>query len=263
MSDDLIVIDESQTGVMRVVFNRPQSFNPLSRAMLDALQAALNRAATQPECRVVVLAASGKAFSAGHDLAEMRAHPEMDFYRSLFDQCSQLMMSLVNLPQPVIAQVNGIATAAVCQLVSMCDLAVASDTSRFAVSGINFGLFCSTPSVGLSRAVSRKKAMEMLLTGDFIDAQEAQRQGLINRSVPADQLDAVVQGWCLSILSKPRVAVQMGKRLFYRQLEMGLSAAYQAAGETMACNMMDDAAQEGFSAFLEKRTPKWRQVGPD
>ncbi len=260
MNDDLIVIDESQTGVMKVVFNRPQSFNPLSREMLSALQATLNRAANQADCRVVVLASSGKAFSAGHDLAEMRAHPEKDFYRSLFDQCSKLMMSLVNLPQPVIAQVNGIATAAGCQLVSMCDLAVASEQSRFAVSGINFGLFCATPSVGLGRAIPRKKAMEMLLTGDFIDAQEAQRQGLINRCVPASQLDEVVQAWCASILSKPKVAVQMGKQLFYRQLEMGLSAAYQAAGETMACNMMDEAAQEGFSAFLEKRPPKWRTL---
>ena len=258
MSDELIVIDESDPGVMRLILNRPKQFNPLSVEMLHQLQKALDAVAQRDDCRVVVLSALGKAFSAGHDLAEMRAHPDKAFYRDLFEQCSRLMMSLVRLPQPVIAQVNGIATAAGCQLVSMCDLAVASEQSRFAVSGIQFGLFCSTPSVGLSRAVSRKKAMEMLLTGDFIDAHEAQEQGLINRCVPEHQLEEVVQQWCRSISNKPAVAVRMGKQLFYRQLEMGLAGAYQAAGETMACNMMDEAALEGFSAFLEKRPPSWR-----
>ena len=258
MSDEPIVIDETAPGVMKLILNRPQQFNPLSLEMLKQLQSALDRAAKQEDCRVVVLSALGKAFSAGHDLAEMSAHPDVAFYRALFNQCSQLMMSLVRLPQPVIAQVNGIATAAGCQLVSMCDLAVASEQSRFAVSGIQFGLFCSTPSVGLSRAVSRKKAMEMLLTGDFIDAKEAEKQGLINRCVPSDQLDQVVDQWCQSIRNKPAVAIRMGKQLFYQQLEMGLAAAYQTAGETMACNMMDEAAQEGFAAFLEKRRPHWR-----
>jgi len=258
MSDELIVIDESDSGVMRLILNRPKQFNPLSVEMLHQLQKALDAVAQRDDCRVVVLSALGKAFSAGHDLAEMRAHPDKAFYRDLFEQCSRLMMTLVRLPQPVIAQVNGIATAAGCQLVSMCDLAVASEKSRFAVSGIQFGLFCSTPSVGLSRAVSRKKAMEMLLTGDFIDAKEAQEQGLINRCVPEHQLEEVVQHWCRSIRDKPAVAVRMGKQLFYRQLEMGMAGAYQVAGETMACNMMDEAALEGFSAFLEKRPPSWR-----
>ncbi len=258
MSDELIVIDESDSGVMRLILNRPKQFNPLSVEMLHQLQKALDAVAQRDDCRVVVLSALGKAFCAGHDLAEMRAHPDKAFYRDLFEQCSRLMMTLVRLPQPVIAQVNGIATAAGCQLVSMCDLAVASEKSRFAVSGIQFGLFCSTPSVGLSRAVSRKKAMEMLLTGDFIDAKEAQEQGLINRCVPEHQLEEVVQHWCRSIRDKPAVAVRMGKQLFYRQLEMGMAGAYQVAGETMACNMMDEAALEGFSAFLEKRPPSWR-----
>lgn len=258
MSDELIVIDESDSGVMRLILNRPKQFNPLSVEMLHQLQKALDAVAQRDDCRVVVLSALGKAFSAGHDLAEMRAHPDKAFYRDLFEQCSRLMMTLVRLPQPVIAQVNGIATAAGCQLVSMCDLAVASEKSRFAVSGIQFGLFCSTPSVGLSRAVSRKKAMEMLLTGDFMDAKEAQEQGLINRCVPEHQLEEVVQHWCRSIRDKPTVAVRMGKQLFYRQLEMGMAGAYQVAGETMACNMMDEAALEGFSAFLEKRPPSWR-----
>jgi len=258
MSDELIVIDESDSGVMRLILNRPKQFNPLSVEMLHQLQKALDAVAQRDDCRVVVLSALGKAFSAGHDLAEMRAHPDKAFYRDLFEQCSRLMMTLVRLPQPVIAQVNGIATAAGCQLVSMCDLAVASEKSRFAVSGIQFGLFCSTPSVGLSRAVSRKKAMEMLLTGDFMDAKEAQEQGLINRCVPEHQLEEVVQHWCRSIRDKPAVAVRMGKQLFYRQLEMGMAGAYQVAGETMACNMMDEAALEGFSAFLEKRPPSWR-----
>lgn len=258
MSDELIVIDESDSGVMRLILNRPKQFNPLSVEMLHQLQKALDAVAQRDDCRVVVLSALGKAFSAGHDLAEMRAHPDKAFYRDLFEQCSRLMMTLVRLPLPVIAQVNGIATAAGCQLVSMCDLAVASEQSRFAVSGIQFGLFCSTPSVGLSRAVSRKKAMEMLLTGDFMDAKEAQEQGLINRCVPEHQLEEVVQHWCRSIRDKPAVAVRMGKQLFYRQLEMGMAGAYKVAGETMACNMMDEAALEGFSAFLEKRPPSWR-----
>jgi len=258
-NDEPVLMDEPKAGVIRLTLNRPQQFNPLSASMLQALQSAVDTIAQTPTCRVVVLAAKGKAFCAGHDLQEMKANPDGDFYRQLFAQCSRFMMSLVQLPQPVIAQVQGVATAAGCQLVSMCDLAVASESARFAVSGISFGLFCSTPSVGLSRAVSRKQAMEMLLTGDFIDAQEAVQQGLINRCVAPEAMEGVVERWCDSILDKPAVAVSMGKQLFYRQLEMGLSAAYQAAGETMACNMMDESAQEGFAAFLEKRTPDWRR----
>lgn len=244
-------------GVTRLTLAHPDALNALSSAMMAELIEQLAVVAADPDCRVLVLAAQGKAFSAGHDLREMRGHPDHGFYRDLFAQCTQLMLALQKLPQPVIAQVQGIATAAGCQLVSMCDLAVASDNARFAVSGINYGLFCATPSVGLSRNVGRKKAMEMLLTGDFISAAEAERQGLINQAVPADRLEPAVLDLCAKIVAKPPVSVRMGKALFYQQLELGMAAAYQLAGQTMACNMMDDAAQEGFQAFLDKRAPHW------
>ncbi|MDI9332020.1 MAG: enoyl-CoA hydratase [Alphaproteobacteria bacterium] len=253
----LTQIDWPQAGVIRLTLSRPDALNALSSEMMSELQDRLKQIAMDPQCRVLVIAAEGKAFCAGHDLREMRAQPDLAFYQSLFTQCSRLMQALQQLPQPVIAQVQGIATAAGCQLVSMCDLAVASDRARFAVSGINYGLFCSTPSVGLSRNVARKKAMEMLLTGDFIDAAQAEREGLINRCVPAEQLDLAVAELCQKIVAKPPASVRMGKALFYQQLELGIAAAYQLAGQTMACNMMDHAAQEGFQAFLEKRPPQW------
>jgi enoyl-CoA hydratase/carnithine racemase len=257
-TDAWVLTDRPAPGVVRLTLNRPASFNALSSDMMSALSEALLGVAQDDNCRVVVLAASGKAYSAGHDLREMNAHPDLSFYQDLFAQCSRMMLQLQQLPQPVIAQVQGIATAAGCQLVSMCDLAVAAETARFAVSGIHYGLFCSTPSVGLSRNVGRKRAMEMLLTGDFIDAATAVQEGLINRAVPADQLDAAVLAMCRQIIEKPAVAVRMGKALFYQQLEMGIAAAYQLAGQTMACNMMDGDAQEGFQAFLDKRTPRWK-----
>lgn len=253
-----VLTDQPADGVARLTLNRPDSFNALSSDMMACLSDALKRVADDPTCRVVVLAASGKAYCAGHDLREMRAHPELNFYQDLFAQCSRMMLQLQQLPQPVIAQVQGIATAAGCQLVSMCDLAIAADTARFAVSGIHYGLFCSTPSVGLSRNVARKRAMEMLLTGDFIDAATAVQEGLINHAVAADQLETAVLELCRKILDKPPVAVRMGKALFYQQLEMGIAAAYQLAGQTMACNMMDGDAQEGFQAFIDKRTPSWK-----
>ena len=253
-----VLTDQPADGVVRLTLNRADSFNALSSDMMTCLSEALKRIADDPTCRVVVLAASGKAYSAGHDLREMRAHPELNFYQDLFAQCSRMMLQLQQLPQPVIAQVQGIATAAGCQLVSMCDLAIAADTARFAVSGINYGLFCSTPSVGLSRNVARKRAMEMLLTGDFIDAATAVQEGLINHAVAADQLERAVLDLCRKILDKPAVAVRMGKALFYQQLEMGIAAAYQLAGQTMACNMMDGDAQEGFQAFIDKRAPSWK-----
>jgi enoyl-CoA hydratase/carnithine racemase len=209
--------------------------------------------------RAIVLAASGKAFCAGHDLKQMRATPSTAYYQSLFNQCSKMMLTIQNMPQPVIARVQGIATAAGCQLVSMCDLAVASTDAKFAVSGVNYGLFCSTPSVGLSRNMARKQAMEMLLTGEFIDAETAQQRGLINRVVAAEMLDMEIGKLTASILAKPAVAVAMGKRLFYQQMEMGIDAAYQLAGQTMACNMMDDAALEGVQAFIDKREPAWKK----
>lgn len=258
MSDSAwISVDQPMPGVQRITLSKPDSLNALSSEMMQALQHQLSQVAADAQCRVLVLAAQGKAFSAGHDLREMRSQPELAFYQQLFAQCARLMLSIQQLPQPVIAQVQGIATAAGCQLVSMCDLALASESARFAVSGINYGLFCSTPSVGLSRNVGRKKALEMLLTGDFIDAHQAVAEGLINRCVSADQLEQSVLDLCQKIVAKPPASIRLGKALFYQQLELGISAAYQLAGQTMACNMMDDAAQEGFQAFIDKRPPKW------
>jgi enoyl-CoA hydratase/carnithine racemase len=245
-------------GIVTLTLNRGDQFNPLSEQMMTALQAEFDALLDDQTARVVVLAATGKAFCAGHDLKQMRASPSLDYYQTLFKQCSKLMLTLQKLPQPVIARVQGVATAAGCQLVAMCDLAVAATEARFAVSGINFGLFCSTPSVALSRNVSRKQALEMLLTGDFIDAATAQERGLVNRVVAFDQLDAEVGKLAASILAKPAAAVRIGKQLFYQQLEMGIDAAYQLAGQSMACNMMDEAALEGVQAFIDKRTPNWR-----
>jgi enoyl-CoA hydratase/carnithine racemase len=245
-------------GVLTLTLDRGDKFNPLSEEMMCALQAELDAAAVDESVRVVVLAASGKAFCAGHDLKQMRATPSPEYYGALFKQCSRMMMTIQKMPQPVIARVQGIATAAGCQLVAMCDLAVAAAGAKFAVSGVNYGLFCATPSVALSRNLSRKQALEMLLTGEFIDAETARERGLVNRVVPADLLDAEIDKLCASILVKPAVAVAAGKQLFYRQLEMGIDAAYQLAGQTMACNMMDEAALEGVQAFIEKRAPDWR-----
>ena len=245
-------------GVSTLILNRPAQFNPLSTAMLSALQAELDALAADPAVRVVVIAGKGKAFCAGHDLREMRAHPDKAFQQSLFRQAGKLMMTLTRMPQPVIARVHGVAAAAGCQLVAMCDLAVAADVAKFSVPGINVGLFCSTPAVGLSRNMGRKQAMEMLLTGDFIDALEAQRRGLVNRAVPADALDAEIDRLAASILAKSSAAVALGKKLFYDQGEMGLDGAYQVAAETMACNMMLEDAAEGIDAFSEKRKPTWK-----
>ncbi|HEX2531061.1 MAG TPA: enoyl-CoA hydratase [Burkholderiaceae bacterium] len=256
LSSDWVLKSESN-GIVTLTLNRSDKFNPLSEEMMDALQAQLDTVAQSGSARVVVLAATGKAFCAGHDLKQMRANPSLDYYQKLFKQCSKLMLTIQAMPQPVIARVQGIATAAGCQLVSMCDLAVASSEAKFAVSGINYGLFCSTPSVGLSRNVSRKQAMEMLLTGEFIDAQTALNRGLVNRIAAPDKLDEEIGKLTASILAKPAVAVMMGKQLFYKQLEMGIDAAYQLAGQTMACNMMDEAALEGVQAFIDKRAPKW------
>lgn len=244
-------------GVVTLTLNRPRQFNALSEAMLDALGRALDVVASDASARVVVLGAAGAAFCAGHDLKEMRAEPSLEYYRKLFNQCTRVMLTMQRMPQPVIARVHGIATAAGCQLVAMCDLAVATSVARFAASGINVGLFCATPGVALSRNLSRKQAMEMLLTGDFIDAQTARERGLVNRVVAVERLDAEVAALCRSILAKPAAAVAAGKGLFYRQVETGIEAAYQMAGQTMACNMMDACALEGVQAFIEKRPPDW------
>jgi enoyl-CoA hydratase/carnithine racemase len=253
-----VLLREHAGGVVTLTLNRPEHFNALSQELLTELETALAEIAEDESARVVVVAGAGKAFCAGHDLKEMRAHPDLAFQQALFQQCSRMMMTLTELPQPVIARVHGIATAAGCQLVAMCDLAVASESARFAVSGINVGLFCSTPSVALTRNIGRKQAMEMLLTGDFIDARTALERGLVNRVVPDDRLDAEVKKLTDMIISKSPAALASGKRLFYRQLELGLADAYDLASEVIACDMMTEDAQEGIDAFIEKRPPEWR-----
>ena len=253
-----VLHEQDARGVVRLTMNRPATFNALSEEMLGALQAALDAVAQDESTRVVVLGAAGKAFCPGHNLKEMIAQPELAYYQKLFAQCSRMMLAIQNLPVPVIARVQGIATAAGCQLVAQCDLAVASTEARFAVSGVNLGLFCSTPSVPLLRNMAAKPAMEMLLTGDFINAQQALARHLVNRIAAPEQLDAEVDALVASILAKPRVAIAMGKELFYRQRDMGIASAYQLAGQTMAVNMMDACAQEGVRAFTEKRPPSWK-----
>ncbi|MDE2628399.1 MAG: enoyl-CoA hydratase [Burkholderiales bacterium] len=245
-------------GVITLTLNRPQAFNSLSEELLATLQAELDAVAADQTARVVVLAAAGRAFCAGHDLKEMRADPSLGYYQRLFAQCGAVMLAVQRLPVPVIARVHGVATAAGCQLVAMCDLAVAASGARFAVSGVNLGLFCSTPSVALSRNLQRKAAFEMLVTGEFISAEQALAKGLVNRVVSLEQLDAEVESLVASIVAKPRAAIAMGKQLFYRQLETGIEAAYEDAVQTMACNMMDASALEGVQAFIDKRAPDWR-----
>jgi enoyl-CoA hydratase/carnithine racemase len=257
--EPVVLRSQDPRGVVRLTLNRPQAFNALSEAMLAALQREFDAMAENESVRVVVLAAQGKAFSAGHDLKEMRATPSLDYYKRLFSQCSEMMLGIQRLPVPVIARVQGVATAAGCQLVAMCDLAVASSTAKFAVSGVNLGLFCSAPGVPLARNVLRKAAFEMLVTGEFISAEEAKVRGLINRVVEPDQLDAEVEKLVAAIIAKPRIAVAIGKEFFYRQIELGIAQAYESAAQTMACNMMDEAALEGVQAFIDKRPPRWKQ----
>ena len=255
--EPLVLNSRDARGVVTLTLNRPQAFNSLSQGLLASLQAELDRLKDDTSARVVVLAASGKAFCAGHDLKEMRAEPSLAYYQALFAQCTQVMLSVQQLPVPVIARVQGVATAAGCQLVATCDMAVAASSAKFAVSGVNLGLFCSTPSVALSRNLGRKAAFEMLVTGGFINAEQALAKGLVNRVALPEALDAEVEALVASILAKPRVAVAMGKALFYRQLETGIAAAYEDAGNTMACNMMEDTALEGVQAFIDKRPPRW------
>ena len=257
-ADELLKFTRDARGVVTLTLNDPSRFNALGSEMLSALQQALEDAGRDESVRLVVLAAAGKAFCAGHNLKDMAANPELAYYQKLFAQCSRMMLTIHKLPVPVIARVQAMATAAGCQLVAQCDLAVASDSASFATSGIHYGLFCATPSVPLVRNVPAKRAMEMLLTGDFIDAPTALAQGLVNRVVPGDALDTEVEKLVEAILQKPRVAVAMGKALVYQQRELGMDAAYQLAGQTMATNMMDDAAQEGARAFAEKRQPTWK-----
>ena len=257
MAEPLLLQHRDERSVVALTLNRPQAFNALSEAMLAALGEAFDALAADESVRAVVLGASGKAFCAGHDLKEMRAEPSTEYYQRLFAQCSAVMLAIQRLPVPVIARVQGLATAAGCQLVAMCDLAVASRDARFAVSGVNVGLFCSTPGVALSRNLPRKAAFEMLVTGDFISAEEARAKGLVNRIAAPEALDDEVEALVARIVTKPRVAVSLGKALFYRQLEQGIVSAYEDAGATMACNMMDPSALEGVQAFIEKRVPNW------
>ncbi|HZG22044.1 MAG TPA: enoyl-CoA hydratase [Herbaspirillum sp.] len=251
------LLRHDQDGITTLTLNRPQQFNALSEGMLEALQTQLDQLAHDENLRCVILAAQGRAFCAGHDLREMRATPEQAYYRQLFERCSRLMQSLRALPVPIIARVQGLATAAGCQLVASCDLAVASDSARFAVSGINVGLFCSTPAVALTRNLPIKRAFEMLVTGKFIDAATAAQWGLINQAVPDPQLEQAVQALARDICSKPGISIRRGKAMLYRQQMMALPDAYAHAAEVMACNIMDAEAMEGIDAFLEKRVPRW------
>lgn len=253
-----ILLRSDAAGVATLTLNEPRQYNVLSLAMLARLQDELDRIAEDQSVRVVVIAGTGKAFCAGHNLKEMRAHPDKAFQKALFDRCSRMMMSVVQLPQPVIARVHGIATAAGCQLVAACDLAVASSNARFAVSGITVGLFCGTPAVALSRNMLRKQAMEMLLTGAFIDAETALARGLVNHVVAPESLDTALQELVASITNKSAAALATGKQLFYRQLETGLSGAYEQASEFMACSMLTHDAGEGIDAFVAKRKPEWK-----
>ena len=253
--DEPVLVQLSAQGVLTLTLNRPEQFNSLSQSMLSALQAALD--GMDDSVRVVVIAAHGRAFCAGHDLREMRANIDEQWQRALFRQCSKVMQTLIDIPQPVIAKVQGVAAAAGCQLVANCDLAVAAEDASFGVSGINLGLFCSTPSVALTRNLSRKRAFQMLMSGEYISARTAVDWGLLNDSVPLESLDAAIENWCKTICAKPCVAVSTGKRLFYAQIEQPLSEAYELAGEAMACNMMAEDASEGIDAFFEKRPPNW------
>ena len=252
-------VQRDDRGVVTLTLDDAPRFNALGHEMLAALQQALDDVARDDSVRVVVLAAAGKAFCAGHNLKDMAANPDLAWYQHLFAQCSRMMLSIHKLPVPVIARVHGMATAAGCQLVAQCDLAVASENATFATSGIHYGLFCATPSVPLVRNVPAKRAMEMLLTGDFIDAATALQWGLVNQVVAPAALVGAVEALVLRLLDKPRESLALGKALVYRQRELGLEAAYQLAGQTMAVNMMQPAAQEGARAFAEKRTPEWKR----
>ena len=246
-------------GIVRLTLTRGDRYNPLSRDMIAALQAELDALAEDGSARVVVLAAEGRGFCAGHDMAEMRAHTDDPVWQNtLFAECNHLMITLNRIPQPVIARVHGIATAAGCQLVSMCDLAVAADTARFALPGVNIGVFCTTPAVGVARNIGRKHAMELLLTGAPVDAQTALAWGLVNRVVPADALDAAIAAFTSVITARSAATIRLGKQAFYAQIERPVAAAYSVASAVMTSNMQLDDAVEGIDAFLGKRAPTWR-----
>lgn len=257
-ADQPLLLRNDANGVTTLTLNRPQQYNALSEPLLIEFQAAVDAIADDAAVRVVVIAGAGKAFCAGHDLKELRSRNDPVFTKEMFERCSRLMASLTRLPQPMMARVHGFAFAAGCQLVAQCDLAVASANAQFATSGVKFGLFCNTPGVALARNIPRKQALEMLLTGDPIDAQTALSRGLVNRVVAPDQLDQEVQKLAQSILEKTPIAVAAGKRTFYRQIEAGLDDAYELATDAMVCNMMTEDAVEGIDAFTQKRKPRWK-----
>jgi enoyl-CoA hydratase/carnithine racemase len=257
MTDDSLLLRAETDGVVRLTLNRPAAFNSLSNALLDALHEALDEIAASPTARVVVLAGNGKAFCAGHDLKEIGDERTATAIQALFANCSAMMLKLQALPQPVIAEVDGIATAAGCQLVAACDLALCTESSRFATSGIKYGLFCSTPMVALARNIPQKAAMEMLLTGDFIDATEAHRLGLVNRVVAKDALGGALAALVARLVDKPKQALALGKRAFYRQQTMPTAEAYGFTTEVIVENAIGDDFAEGLAAFVEKRRPVW------
>jgi len=258
-TDAPLLLRSVDDGIARLVLNRPRQYNALSGALMGELQAALDELAADSSVRVVVIEGAGRGFCAGHDLKELRAHGgDKAFFQAIFKQCSRLMTTITAMPQPVIAKVHGIATAAGCQLVATCDLAVAERAAQFGTPGVNIGLFCSTPMVALSRAVPRKQAMEMLLTGDTVDAEEARRIGLINRAVPAEALEAETLDLARKVMSKSPLTLKIGKEAFYRQIEYGLVEAYAYASQVMTTNMLARDAEEGIDAFIEKRSPEWQ-----
>jgi enoyl-CoA hydratase/carnithine racemase len=253
------VLTQRDGGIITLSLARGERFNPLSSGMIAALQAALDSLSSDPSARVVILAGEGKGFCAGHDLKELRAHRgDIDWQKRLFDDCSRLMLTLTRIPQPVIARVHGFATAAGCQLAAMCDLAVAADTAQFGLPGVNIGLFCSTPAVGVVRNIGRKRTMEMLLTGRPIDAATALQWGLVNRVVPAERLDAAIREFTEILLARSSAAIRLGKQAFYAQVEQPCEDAYALASEAMMCNLDYEDAAEGMDAFLGKRAANWR-----
>jgi len=259
VSDQPVLVREDDAGVSTLTLNRPQYYNALSEDLIEALQETLDAIAADASVRVVILTGAGRGFCAGHDLKEMNLETEQRYFDDLFARCNRMIQTIVALPQPVIAKVHGLATANGCLLVSICDLAIAAETAKFALCGVKLGLFCSTPSVGVSRNIARKRAFEMLVTGDFVDAPTAVRDGLINRAVAEDRLDAEVRSLAESIVANPAAAITIGKEMFYRQLELELGEAYDYAGKVMAANMMEEETREGINAFLEKRKPSWRR----
>lgn len=257
ITNDSILERSDTNGVATLTLNRPKARNALSTGLMAALQDELDSIKSDPAVRVVVIAANGPAFCAGHDLREVRATPDKQAYVDLFDQCSKLMLSITRLPQPVIARVHATATAAGCQLVATCDLAVAAASAHFATPGVNIGLFCSTPMVAVSRNLGRKQTMEMLLTGEMVDAETARAGGLVNKVVDDGALDDAISAYCDMISSKSPLTLKIGKEAFYRQLDMPLEDAYTYASEVMVTNMLTRDAEEGIDAFLEKRDPEW------